>query len=109
MLKNYKKAEKVTSSVVAGLGVATTALSSGAVASALTGIGVVVSVPLGAVGAVCGVVSAVLMSVNKKIEEKVNKHNRLSSLAVAKHATINAIVFEALVQTMRSQTASSNI
>ena len=80
--------KKACSYVVAGLGVATTALSSGVVASALMGVGAVVSVPLGVVEGVCGAVSTVLTGVNKRLETKVNKHSRLSALAVAKHDTI---------------------
>lgn len=71
------------SHAVAGLGVATTALSSGAVVSAFTGVGLVVSLPLGAIGGVCGLVSTVLAVVNKKIERKVNKHNRFCLVSEA--------------------------
>ena len=96
MLKKHKKARKATSYVVAGLGVATTALSSSAVASALSGVGIIASVPLGVVGGLCGIVSTVLMGASKKLEKKVNKHSRLSSLAAAKHNTIKTFVSQAL-------------
>ena len=66
VLKKYKKALKATSYAAAGLGVATTALSSGAVASALTGVGIIASVPLGIVGALRGIVSTVLLGASKK-------------------------------------------
>ena len=96
VLKKYKKAQKALSFTVAGLGVVTTAMSSGAVASALTGVGIVVAVPLGIVGAVCGAVSTGLVAASKKVENKVNKHARTSLLASFKHATINALVSKAL-------------
>ena len=51
--------------------------------------------PLGVVGCVCGAVSTVLTG-NKKLEKKVNKHSRLSDMTVAKHDTINAFVSQAL-------------
>ena len=107
VLKKYKKAQKATSYAVAGLGIATTALSSGAVASALTGVGIIASVPLGVVGGVCGIVSTVLMGASKKLEKKVNKHSRLSSLAAAKHNTIKTSVSK-LSTTTEFQTLSSN-
>ena len=96
VLKNYKKAQKTLSFTVAGLGVVTTAMSSGAVASALTGVGIVVAVPLGIVGAVCGAVSTGLVAADKKIENKVNKHARTSLLASVEHTAINALVSKAL-------------
>ena len=93
VLKKYKKAQKASSYIVAGLGVATTALSSGAVASALTGVGIVVGVPLGIVGGVCGAVSTVLMGVNKNLERRsTSTAGRLSALAAAKHNTIKTFV-----------------
>ena len=90
-LKKYKKAQKTLNWVVAGLGVATTALSSGAVASALTGVGVVVGLPLGVVGGVCGADSTVLTGVNKKLEKKVNKHSRLSALAAVDRRPVSSV------------------
>ena len=81
VLKKYKKAQTATSYVIAGLGVATTALSSGVIASALTGVGTIASVRLGIVSGLCGIVSTVLMGASKKLAKKVNKHSRLCSLA----------------------------
>ena len=81
---------------MAGLGVVTTAMSSGAVASALTGVGIVVAVPLGIFGVVCGAVSTGLVTANKKVENKVNKHARTSLLVSVEHTAINALVSKAL-------------
>ena len=96
VLTKYKKAQKALSFTVAGLGVVTTAMSLGAVASALTGVGIVVAVPLGAVGNVCGAVSTGLVAANKKVENKVNKHARTSLLVSVEHTAINALVSKAL-------------
>ena len=81
VLEKYKKAQKVINYSVGGLGFATSVLSSGAVATSLTGVGLVVSVPLGVVGDLCGVVSAAMTGINKKIERKVNKHTRIHVMA----------------------------
>ena len=70
MLKKYKKAQKASSYVVARLGVTTRALSTGAVTLALKGIGIIVCVPLGVVGGVCGELSTALMGVNKNLERR---------------------------------------
>ena len=80
VLKKYKKAQKALSFTVAGLGVVTTTMSLGAVASALNGVGIV-AMPLGIVGAVCGTVFTDLVAASKKVENKVNKHARTSLLA----------------------------
>ena len=91
VLKKYKKAQKALIFTVAGLGVVTTAMS-----SALTGEGIVVAVPLGIVGAVCGSVSTGLVTASKKVENKVNKHAHTSLLASFEHTAINALVSKAL-------------
>ena len=74
---------------MAGLGVATAVLSSGAVAASLTGIGDVV-------GALCGAISTALTEVNKKIEVKEIKHSRIHALALAKRDSINISVSQEL-------------
>ena len=96
VLKKYKKVRKVIKYSVAGLGFATTVLSLGAVATSLIGVGIVVGAPLGAVGAICGVVSTTMTVINKKIERKVNKHTRIHAMAVSKHDSINVSVSQAL-------------
>ena len=96
VLKKYKKVRKVIHYSVAGLGGATAVLSSGAVATSLTGVGIVVGAPLGAVGALCGALSTGLTVLNKKFEQKVNKRSRIHVLAVVKHDSINSFVSQAL-------------
>ena len=87
VLKKYKKARKVIHYSVVGLGAVTAALSSGAVATSLTAVGIVIGVPIAAIAASTG-----LSVVKKKLERKVNKHSRIHSLAVAKHDSINSSV-----------------
>ena len=71
-MKGYKKARKAIHCSVVRLGVVTTALSSGAVATSLTGVGIVTGAPVAAIAALSGVASTGLSVVNKKLERKVN-------------------------------------
>ena len=96
MLKKYKKVRKVIHYSVVCLGAVTAALSSAAVATSLTCVGIVIGAPVAAVAAVSGAASTGLSVINKKLERKVNKHSRIHSLAVAKHDSINSSVSQAL-------------
>ena len=96
VLKKYKKARKVLHYSLVGLGAFTAVLSSGAVATSLTGVGIVVGAPVAGIAALSGAVSTGLSVVNKKLERKVNKHSRIHSLAIAKHDSINLAVSQAL-------------
>ena len=96
VLKKYKKVRKVIHYSVVCLGAVTAALSSGAVATSLTGVGIVIGAPVAAIAALSGAASTGLSVVNKKLERKVNKHSRIHSLAIAKHDSINSSVSQAL-------------
>ena len=96
VLKKYKKAQKALHYSLVGLGADTAALSSGAVATSLTGGGNVVGAPVAGIAALSGAVSTGLSVVNKKLERKVNKHLRIHSLAIGKHDSINLAVSQAL-------------
>ena len=86
------------------LGAMTTALSSGAVATSLTGVGIVIGAPVAAVAAVSGAASTGLSVINKKLERNVNEHSRIHALAVAKHDSINSSVSQALNDNRDSDT-----
>jgi len=96
VLKKYKKARKALHYSLVGLGAFTAVLSSGTVATSLTGVGIVVRVPVARIAALSGTVSTGLSIVNKKLERKVNKHSRIHSLAIAKRDSINCSVSQAL-------------
>ena len=95
-MKKYKKARKALHYSLVGLGAFTAVLSSGTVATSLTGVGIVVRVPVARIAALSGTVSTGLSIVNKKLERKINKHSRIHSLAIAKHDSINSSVSQAL-------------
>ena len=92
VLKKYKKIRKVIHYSVVCLGAVTAALSSAAVATSLTGVGIVIGAPVAAVAAVSGAASIGRSIINKKLERKVIKHSKIHSLAVAKHDSINSSV-----------------
>jgi len=96
VLKKYKTARKALHYSVVGLGTFTAVLSSGAVATSLTGVGIVVGTPVAGIEALSGTVSTGLSVVNKKLERKVNKHSRIHSLAIGKHDSINLAISQAL-------------
>ena len=72
------------------------ALSSGAIATSLTGVGVIIGAPVAGIAAFAGFSSTSLAVISKKLERKVDKHSRLLSLATAKHDSINCCVSQAL-------------
>ena len=84
VLKKYKKVRKVIHYSVVCLGSAAAALSSGAVVTSVTGIGLLVGAPVAAIAALSGAASTGLSVINKKLEGKVNKHSKIHALAVPK-------------------------
>ena len=113
VLKKYKKARKAIYYATVCLGSLTTALSAGAIATPLTGVGIVVGKPLAAVAAFSGASSTGLTAINKKLERKGNKHTKIHALAVAKHDSINSYVLKSLdhirVTDLEFQKVSSEI
>ena len=77
--KKYNKVHKAINNTVSVLGVATTAIPSGAVAASITGVGISVGASLGEIGALCGAVSTGLTVMTKKLEKKRNKHKNKCS------------------------------
>ena len=66
VLKKYKKVREMIHYSVVCLGAVTAALSSAAVATSLTGVGIVIVAPVAAVAAVSGAASTGLSVINKK-------------------------------------------
>ena len=104
VLKKYKKVRKVIHYSVVSLGALTAVLSSGAFATSLTGVGIVIGAPVAAVAALSGGASTGLSVNNKKLERKVNKHSRIHAPAVSKHDSINSSVSQALDNNLVSDT-----
>ena len=96
MLKKYKKVRKVIHYSVVCPGAGTAALSSGAVVTSITSIGILVGAPVAVIAALSGAASTGLSVINKKLERKVNKRTKIQALALAKHDSINSFVSQAL-------------
>jgi len=79
VLKKYKKARKAVHYSTVGLGAVSAALSSGAIAASLTGVGVIIGTPVAGFAAFSGFSSTSLTVLSKKLDRKVDKHSRLLS------------------------------
>lgn len=97
VLKKYKKILKTCFYSSLCCSFVSVALSSGAIASSLTGFGLLVGAPAAGAAAISSSATALLSFFCRKFELKVSKHSKIVSLAVSKHDTINSLVSRALV------------
>lgn len=91
--KITKKAQSATHYVAVGLGSLSVTLWASSIALSLTGPGIIVGAPLDAVGAFSGAGSAALTSLSKKLGLKVTKHEKIYTLATAKHNSLSTPLF----------------
>ena len=94
--KKYKRSHSMVHTSAVGLGSLSVGLSSGALATALTGFGIVASPALAGVATVCGLASVGFAAVSKRLNRKVTKHEKIYTLALAKRNSVNALVSQAL-------------
>ena len=94
--KKYKRTHSMTHISAVGLGSPSAGLSLAALATALTGFGIVASPALPGVATVFGLLSAGFTVVSKRLERKVTKHEKIYTLAVAKQNTVAELVSKAL-------------
>lgn len=97
VLKKYKKLLKSCYYSSLCCSFVSVALSSGAIASSLTGFGLVVGAPAAGAAAISSSATALLSFFCRKFERKVSKHSKIVALAVSKHDTINSLVSRSLV------------
>ena len=95
--KKYKRTQAVFQNTAVTTGMLSVILSSSSLASALTGIGVVVAAPLAGVSAVLGAISAVSTGLRKHFTQKVAKHENTVTLAQSKLNSVSELVSKALV------------
>ena len=96
MAKKYKRTHSIVHRSAVGLGSLSVGLSSGALATALTGFGILASPALAGVATLCGVSSVGFTFTSKRLERKVTKHEKIYTLALAKRNSINELVSQAL-------------
>ena len=94
--KKYKRTHSIVHKSAVGLGSLSVGLSSGALATALTGFGIVASPALAGVATICGLSSVGFTFVSKRLERKVTKHEKIYTLALAKRNSVNELVSKAL-------------
>ena len=94
--KKYKRSHSMVHTSAVGLGSLSVGLSSGALATALTGFGIVASPALAGVATVCGLASVGFAAVSKRLKRKVTKHEKIYTLALAKRNSVNELVSQAL-------------
>ena len=90
--KKYKRTHSIMHNSAVGLGSLSFGLSSGALATALTGFGIVASPALAGVATLCGFSSVGFAFVSKRLERKLIKHEKIYTLALAKRNTIYEMV-----------------
>ena len=96
MAKKYKRSHSIVHRSAVGLGSLSVGLSSGALATAFTGFGIVASPTLAGVATVCGFASVSFASASKRLNRKVTKHEKIYTLALAKGNSVNELVSKAL-------------
>ena len=94
--KKYKRSHSFVHRSAVGLGSLSVGLSSGALATALSGFGIVASPALAGVAKFCGIGSVGFAAASKRLERKVAKHEKIYTLALAKRNSINELVSKAM-------------
>ena len=94
--KKNKRSHSMVHTSAVGLGSLSVGLSSGALATALTGFGIVASPALAGVATLCGLGSVGFAAASKRLEKKVTKHEKIYTLAQAKRNSVNELVSQAL-------------
>ena len=94
--KKYKRSHSIVHKSAVGLGSLSVGLSSGVLATALTGFDIVASPALAGVPTLCGLTSVGFAAASKRLERKVTKHENIYTLALAKRNSVNELVSQAL-------------
>ena len=86
--KKYKRSHSIVNTSAVGLGSLSAVLSSATLATTLTSFGIVASPALAGVATAAGLSSVGLTVVSKWLERKVTKHEKIHTLALAKHNSV---------------------
>ena len=100
--KKYKRAKEIVNWSATGTGLISAAFSTASFGSALSVIGIPVSIPLGGVGGTFALASSGLIMASKKLDSKIKKHHEIATLAIAKRDTINRLLSKCLVDNIIS-------
>ena len=93
--KKYKRANSIAHTSSTLTGVLAAVLSSTGLAVSLSGIGVIAGAPLAGIAGLLGFISTTMTIGSKKLNKKITKHEKIVSLAEAKHLLINKLISKA--------------
>ena len=94
--KKYSRTQSIIQTICAGSGSLSVILSTAGLGTSLSGFGIVVGIPLGAVGGFCGLVSIISSLASKKLGKKISKHEATTILAKSKINSIKDLISKAL-------------
>jgi len=94
--KKYARARSITQGTAVVSGTLSAVLTASGIGTSLTGPGILVGVPLSAIGGVFGLLSASLTVATKRLTAKVSKHEKTIQLIKSKHNSIADLISKAL-------------
>ena len=94
--KKYSRTRSIVQATAVTTGSLSAILTVSGIGTSLTGPGIIVGVPLSAIGGFFGLVSAVFGIATKKLTKKISKHERTIQLIKSKQNSIADIVSKAL-------------
>ena len=86
--KKYKRAKKIVNWSATVTGLISAACSTASLGSAISVVGLPVSIPLGGVGGAFALASSGLIFTSKKLDSKIKKHQEIMTLALSKGDTV---------------------
>ena len=94
--KKYKRAKTIINALATSTGVLTIVLSSASLATSLTLIGTIASAPIAGIATLMGITSTAATNTSGRLNTKVTKHEKTTSLAESKHLSVSRQVSKAL-------------
>ena len=94
--KKYNKTRSVTHAIALTSGSLSAALTTSGIVTSLSGPGIVVGIPLSAIGGLCGIISAVATVATKRLTRKVSKHEQTVMLCKSKINSISDLISKSL-------------
>ena len=94
--KKYKRAKKIVNWSATVTGLLSAACSTASLGSAISVVGLPVSIPLGGVGGAFALASSGLIFTSKKLDSKIKKHQEIMTLAISKGDTVYRLNSKAL-------------
>ena len=94
--KKYKRAKKIVNWSATVTGLLSAACSTASLGSAISVVGLPVSIPLGGVGGAFALASSGLIFTSKSLDSKIKKHQEIMTLAISKGDTVYRLNSKAL-------------